>query len=239
MPLTQNLPRILSPLPPWISSNDASVRFMRLDGSALPSLNVSTPPALQNAVAKRIGEYRAGRTCARAAIDALKPSANADDLSDHDWPVFGPDRAPIWPQGITGSLTHSDTFVICAIVASTRFHGIGIDLEPVLPDFEMADIADSVSHPDERALAANSSWSGSGIAVLFSAKEAVFKALYPTLERFVGFDEVRLTSITSGNLIFEPLPDLAAQIPNETTLSVSVSSWRDHVLTFCARSRTC
>lgn len=232
-----NRPRILSPLPSWIASHQATARYMPLDGSALSGLDVSVPPALRNAVPKRIGEYRAGRTCAHAAISAMDTPVVGDEIQLHDWPILGPDRAPIWPSGITGSLTHSDAFVICVIAASTSFYGIGVDLEPATPDLEMADIADSVCRPEERALVANTCWSASRVTVLFSAKEAIFKALYPSLKRFVGFDEVRLTSITNDVMVFDALPDLASQIPTDTQLSVSVSKWQNHVLTFCARPR--
>jgi 4'-phosphopantetheinyl transferase EntD len=81
---------------------------------------------------------------------------------------------PIWPKGITGSLAHDDTMAVAAVSRSGAIRSLGSDIEPPvpLPDdivslvFTCGDCVDSV----DRMLVGR---------VLFSAKEAVYKAVYP------------------------------------------------------------
>ncbi|KMK66297.1 phosphopantetheinyl transferase component of siderophore synthetase [Puniceibacterium sp. IMCC21224] len=223
-------------LPTWLDDAGLSARWMTLDGSDMATLGISLPPVLGRAVAKRQGEYRAGRTCARYAIRQLRPTPPVFDSSTVDWPLLGPDRAPIWPSGVIGSLTHNSGFVICVVGASQQFSGLGIDVEaPVAPDDSLG-LGPRIVHPDELALLVNTPWSEAGFTLLFSAKEALFKAVYPTVRRFVDFHEARLTALTDDILHFELMPDLASQLGHQRTLYVRAAWWRGQVLTFCARS---
>lgn len=86
--------------------------------------------------------------------------------------------APLWPQGVSGSITHSGDRMAVAVTGTPGIF-IGIDLEPVgaVP----ADIAVSVTAPGELADA----HSRSGLplnspllhTLLYVAKESTFKAL--------------------------------------------------------------
>ena len=42
---------------------------------------------------------------------------------------LGPNRAPLWPRGIVGSISHCEGY--CAVVAARqdRFAGLGLDVE--------------------------------------------------------------------------------------------------------------
>lgn len=136
--------------------------------------------ALCGAVPARRAEFAAGRTAARQALAALGLHAVAIPA--------GRDRAPVWPQGISGSISHGAGYAVAAV------HGgrpLGVDLEAegaVEPDLwpvvccvdELAALPDT----DRRQ----------AVARVFSAKEAVFKAQYPLTGAMIGFDavEVRL-----------------------------------------------
>jgi 4'-phosphopantetheinyl transferase EntD len=104
-------------------------------------------------------------------------------------PVAGiprsPKRYPIWPAGVTGSITHDGEFAAAVIAPTDRFGGVGIDIEPAIP--LAPEIRNLVGQPDE--------WAGfSNFALcdkaLFSIKEAVFKAVYPRDEIFLDFHDV-------------------------------------------------
>jgi len=41
--------------------------------------------------------------------------------------------APLWPQGLVGSLAHDDTVALAAVASAREFAGLGIDVEPALP----------------------------------------------------------------------------------------------------------
>ena len=136
------------------------------------------PGEVVRGVPKRIAEFRAGREAARTALAEL-------GLPARPLPA-APDRTPIWPMGIAGSITHSER--LCLAVAG-RFRGIGVDLEPAvaLP----ADLRDSVLVTEEVAATDHEA------KLIFAAKEAVYKAQYALTRQLLGFDSVAVT-ITPG-----------------------------------------
>jgi 4'-phosphopantetheinyl transferase EntD len=138
--------------------------------------------AVARAVEKRRREFRTGRACARAALAQLGVEAQAIPS--------GPRGAPQWPAGVVGSITHCDGYRACALARSNDLISIGVDaeLDAPLPDGVIGDIA----LPGERraldALAAQEpgvNWD----RLLFSAKEAVYKAWFPLAERWLGFED--------------------------------------------------
>ncbi|MEU8180094.1 4'-phosphopantetheinyl transferase superfamily protein [Micromonospora sp. NPDC049047] len=141
--------------------------------------------AIAGAVPERRLEYATVRHCARLALTqlGLPPVAVPS----------GPDRAPIWPAGIVGSMTHCAGYRAAALAPATMLDSIGIDAEPheSLPDGLLRLIA----RPDELAsLAALRSAHGEvhWDRVTFSAKESIYKAWYPLMRRWLGFQEASL-----------------------------------------------
>lgn len=128
----------------------------------------------------RQAEFSAGRHAARMALRAI-------GLSDAAIPQ-GCDRAPIWPAGIIGSITHSATACLAVAMQADAMRGIGIDLEPALP--MDAALWDSILLPAEQGALATLPPADRGLAALriFCAKEAAFKAHYPTTCALVGFE---------------------------------------------------
>lgn len=150
-----------------------------------------TPPALfpellecvANAVEKRRCEFLTGRACAHEALTKL--GAPATPL------LPGPDRVPLWPEGFTGSITHTDTY--CAAVAARTgegIHAIGIDLEPAEP--LPADLWQTVCGDDELAFAEALPPGEGGVyaRLLYCAKECAFKAQFPLTRTMLEFDEI-------------------------------------------------
>jgi len=148
---------------------------------------------LEGCVEKRQREIAAGRRCARRALARL-------DIAN--FPVLaGPDRAPIWPETIVGSITHTDGCAggYCGVAVGEyrRFAGIGIDAEPrlPLPDELWSWILDE----SEKQQALQSDEPGIYARLVFSAKETTYKALYPILKRILEFSDVHIdTKIADG-----------------------------------------
>ena len=77
---------------------------------------------LANAGRKRKADHLAGRIAAAHA------------LPDHTVPAIGPSGEPLWPQGISGSITHSGTQAIAVVTQYPAL--IGIDCETILSENE-------------------------------------------------------------------------------------------------------
>lgn len=134
------------------------------------------------AVEKRRREFVTGRGLARDALGRLGVSAGAIGS--------GSGGEPLWPEGVVGSITHCDGFRACAVARSTRALGIGIDAEPDLP--LPAGVVEDVVHGRERALLGCDLGVDPG-RLLFSAKEAVYKAWFPLTGRWLGFDDAEVS----------------------------------------------
>ncbi|MFD8948892.1 4'-phosphopantetheinyl transferase [Streptomyces xanthophaeus] len=141
--------------------------------------------ALARAVPSRQREYATVRTCARRAMGALgMPPAPL---------VTGARGAPVWPEGVVGSMTHCRGYRAAAVARTADAVTIGIDAEPATPTTE--GFLASVSLPGERESVRELTdrrpevpWS----RILFSAKESVFKAWYPLTGRTLDFDQAHV-----------------------------------------------
>ncbi|WP_110969139.1 4'-phosphopantetheinyl transferase family protein [Pseudomonas huaxiensis] len=137
---------------------------------------IEQTPALQRSVAKRQAEYLAGRACARAALQRL-------DGRDYV-PATGDDRAPIWPAGISGSITHGKGWAAAVVARSSDCAGLGLDQENLLDDERAERLAKEILTEAE-LLRLDSVRVGLTVTLTFSLKESLFKALYPlVLKRF-------------------------------------------------------
>lgn len=159
----------------------AQARFDPAQLQAEDFSRCGVPPV--RGVAKRQAEHLAGRLCARAALHSLSGQG----------PIPGRDSdgVPLWPQGITGSITHGNGQA-AALVAWTRdWRGLGIDLEHQLQAERAARLAQEILTADElqRAAGLTADAFAQRVTLTFSLKESLFKALYPlTLTRFYFHD---------------------------------------------------
>lgn len=139
---------------------------------------------IARAVDRRRREFATGRACARAALARLGVPAG---------PILvGERRAPCWPPGVVGSITHCRGYAAAAVAGSDGLAALGIDAEPdePLPDGVLRTIA----LPAERAMLAGLPPSGpSWERLLFCAKESVYKAWFPLTGRWLGFGDAHIT----------------------------------------------
>ncbi|MDR0283885.1 MAG: 4'-phosphopantetheinyl transferase superfamily protein [Propionibacteriaceae bacterium] len=143
----------------------------------------------------RQAEFATGRWCARAALDALgEPAVPL---------VPGPRRAPSWPDGVVGSLTHCAGYRAAAVARANQFRAIGVDAEPNLPLSEA--VLTRVSSEAERAGVGALGRSQPGIAwdrLLFSAKESVYKAWSVLTQAPLGFADAVVGFGADGTFAF-------------------------------------
>jgi len=138
-------------------------------------------PAAAGMGTKRLREFSAGRHCARQALSSLGHAPVA-------LPV-GPGRAPAWPEGIIGSISHTDELAIAVVARQAELRSLGIDLESADP--LAADLLGLVCRDEERAaLAAGGLEVQHGAKLVFSAKESIYKCLWPLTSVFLEFQAI-------------------------------------------------
>jgi len=147
-----------------------------------PLLAGEAPPA---AAPRRLAEFSAGRHAARAALRSLGLPLAAIPMAD--------DRAPVWPMGVSGTITHSRT---ACLAAARRGEGLGIDLEEDedLPE----DLWDTVLLSGEQDWVRGQPSPGRAAKLMFSAKEAAYKAQYSRSRTLFGFDMLALEVTVDG-----------------------------------------
>ncbi|CRM41081.1 phosphopantetheinyltransferase component of enterobactin synthase multienzyme complex [Pseudomonas sp. 24 E 1] len=167
---------------------------------------VPPPASIQRSVAKRQAEFLAGRLCARAALQQL------DHLDCV--PAIGEDRAPVWPAHISGSITHSTGHAAAIVAHTAQWRGLGMDLENVLTLERAERLAGEILTADEmRCMAALPREQIALLVTLtFSAKESLFKALYPIVQKRFYFEHAELLEWSeSGQLRLRLLTDLSSE----------------------------
>jgi enterobactin synthetase component D / holo-[acyl-carrier protein] synthase len=142
-------------------------------------------------LARRVREREDGRACASILLAALGSRDTAVGVA--------PDRAPVWPDGFVGSIAHTDAWLCVAAARRSDVLGVGIDAEAVLADAEAGAVEEVCLGPDEVALhGATGLTRGAFATVCFSAKEALYKCLFPLVRRVFDFRDVRIESIDAA-----------------------------------------
>jgi 4'-phosphopantetheinyl transferase EntD len=142
---------------------------------------------IAHAVESRRRQYAAVRSCARACLARLG-YARVPIL-----PGIG--GAPTWPAGVLGSMTHCAGYAAAAVGPLSRISAIGIDAEPDAPLPE--GVLDLVATPAERdrlAVTQLEPDSPNWDRLLFSAKEAVYKAWFPLVGEWLDHQEAEIFS---------------------------------------------
>jgi 4'-phosphopantetheinyl transferase EntD len=147
-------------------------------GALLPEEEI----ALGDVSASRRQEFALGRLCARQAMQKLGLAP---------LPILpGPNREPLWPPGISGSITHCDGYAAAAVTRKTDICSIGIDAERI-QDFGDA-VLDIVALEAEQAWLKQADRQAPWRVLLFSAKESVFKAWFQVFRTGLGFEHVHI-----------------------------------------------
>lgn len=167
------------------------------------SANIVFPDSLSNAVRKRQAEFAAGRYCAAKALTHI-------GIKDAHVPI-GKDRSPVWPRGVVGSISHSKTRVAAIASLDSTVKGLGVDIEEVIPTKTANDIQGQIIFGKEVERLQHPTMTKDLIfTLIFSLKESFFKAAYPQVKRYFGFEAVALETIDSDNqqLVFTLREDL-------------------------------
>jgi 4'-phosphopantetheinyl transferase EntD len=147
--------------------------------------------AIADAVAERRREFGTVRHCARKALQELGVPA-VPILPDAD-------RAPRWPVGVVGSMTHCPGYRAAVVAPFGELCGVGIDAEPhaAMPGEALGLVLREEERARVRALAdvhPDMHWD----RIVFCAKEAAYKAWFPLTRRWLDFADVATTVQLDG-----------------------------------------
>ncbi len=196
---------------------DAIVAAQAFDDTAPAPLFAEEEAIVGKAVEKRRREFATARSCARDALERLGVAPG---------PIPAGERGePIWPASVVGSITHCRGYRGAAVAWARDAATIGIDAEPhePLPEGLVGDVAGVTELARLRELARiepSIHWD----RLLFSAKEAVYKAWFPLAGRWLGFEDAELT-IDPGRRAFSARLLVAGPVVAGAELSGFSGRW--------------
>ena len=130
--------------------------------------------------------YRSGRICAGEVLSKLG-TLGQPVLRDPQT------REPLWPEGISGAITHSGKWAAAAAGKTSDVSGIGIDLEDLERQVDSR-ISRHVCIPEEQKWLqeCGEDFLEQNLKIIFSAKEAIFKAFFPYTRTYLHFHDARI-----------------------------------------------
>jgi enterobactin synthetase component D len=185
---------------------------------------IARPASIERSVAKRQAEFLAGRLCARHALAQL-------GVADQGIPI-GEDRAPVWPAGISGAITHGQGWAAAIVAPLQVQRGLGLDAETLLVPERAQRLAGEILTPAElERLPSNAEQSALAVTLTFSLKESLFKALYPLVRQRFYFEAAELVAwADTGHARLRLLHNLSEEWTCGTELHGQFSVVEGHVL---------
>lgn len=177
------------------------------------------PPHLAGAAPRRRVQFLAGRHCASAALAA---AGAGEGLAIG----VGDDDLPAWPIGWTGSISHTDGMAVAVVGPDAVCEAVGIDVERWIEPERAVRLADAIALPDDvaRVAALAQVTPAAALTMLFSAKEALYKTLYPQVRHYFGFDAARLHAGGAGWLELALTRDWHPRWPAGAVLRIGVAT---------------
>lgn len=173
--------------------------------SLFKQIGIDFPASLKQAVGKRKAEFLVGRYVARQSLLSMGLPSPTIHIGSH--------RSPVWPVGVNGSISHSGDRAFCAI--NTGQGSIGLDFERAISMKIANNIKGMILNTAEISICHASQVSfEKSFTLSFSAKESLFKALYPRVERYFDFLDAEIVAIDEecGHIELRLLKNLSEQI---------------------------
>jgi len=149
------------------------------------------PKLLEKAHAKRLAEFLAGRYCVDKTLKNFGVRAYSPIPTQTS-------RAPLWPNGYIGSIAHTKVRAWAVLAKQEQVKFIGNDMELLMPMDTAENIQSKIIsareledfHTDYQKINFEVY-----LTLVFSAKESLYKALFPLVGEFFGFEDAVVHSI--------------------------------------------
>lgn len=143
----------------------------------------------------RKNEFYRGRFCAHKALEQLSCRDTFVPISDG--------RAPLWPNGYCGSISHSKDMAIALAAKSDAYQSIGVDIERIVTEKRIQVIKRMTLTPAEVIYLESFADQSFVATIMFSAKEAFYKYLNPVVGEYINFHEGIIQQIDCENQSFQ------------------------------------
>lgn len=146
---------------------------------------------LEGVAERRRREFEAGRFCAAAAIEKLVGAPVVFRIGRRR------DGSPVWPDAIVGAITHTDTLAAAAVMRAEDATGLGLDAQPFMSCGRAVSVARHIVDTGElSAIAEDAALEPhEALTLAFSAKEAIFKCLYPSVHRMFDYRDAAVERV--------------------------------------------
>lgn len=175
----------------------------------------------------RTAEFNAGRFCALQALSTWNqdgPVGKADD------------RSPIWPEGFTGSISHSKNLVWASVAKTDQVISVGVDTEAIVDAATRSQTWEQVATIEElRSLEALDLDPKVEFTVLFSAKEAFYKCWYPITKQYLDFKDVIVDLCEPEQLTIRPTTENSNSEIDHLTVQYFVDAEDVYTVTWMAK----
>lgn len=171
----------------------------------IPNLKTEETQEFRNYLKlRRDPAFIAGRLAAHQALDTTTSHANFEIL-------IGERGEPIWQKDIIGSISHCKSLAIATVAKNKDYKFIGIDIEEIERDFSSKIINRICSEQEKKWCEENNEKIRT--LMIFSLKEAIYKALYPICKKFFGFKSVEIIYLKKGTFSVQLLEELCPELP--------------------------
>ncbi|HHF2900997.1 TPA: 4'-phosphopantetheinyl transferase [Vibrio alginolyticus] len=216
-------------------SDNLVFRYLRVDYSSdfishIELQGINLPSDFGKMVLKRRCEFLAGRACAHQALTYLGHETT-------ECIGIGIGNAPVWPEHFVGSISHCVGHAVASVAHySEDVAGIGIDIEKVMSRQWANQLSSQIVSLNELHFVSQFDDVCQFLTLVFSAKEAIYKAIFPTVQQILDFDSVILKQVDCDKqeLTFTTTPILDEYLNNEINIKVSYLMLGDaHYITWC------
>ncbi len=183
----------------------------QFDNVLFHRFDIACPPQIKRAIEKRKAEFFYGRLAARYATERFGYTGSI---------AINADRSPQWPNGLHGSISHCEGQAIAVVLPKRDCAGVGIDIEQVAKGGALSALKKMVVNAEE--LLRLQQYQGIYsedilLTLIFSAKESFYKAAYPQVQRFFGFEALIFQSLDTDKqqVTFIVVKDLISQFKLE------------------------
>lgn len=131
----------------------------------------------------RLKGFSSGRLAARRSLTSI---------GIDNYPLLiGDERAPVWPNSVYGSISHCPDLCVAAVSSDSTVLGLGIDVEcrQKLEDGVQQHVLTATERTTIDQLPPGQDWP----CLVFSIKEALFKALHPLFGVWIDFQQAEIT----------------------------------------------